>query len=108
MYGEKGKGGMAAVSATPQPEIERLGQQWDGPNRAARDLGQKWKVRPSITIPAESISIIMDVDGPGCVQHIWITVDHTRFRDLILRIYFRRPGAAKRRMPPRRLLLQRL
>jgi hypothetical protein len=30
----------------------------------------------------------MDLDGPGTIQHIWITVDHRRYRDLILRIYW--------------------
>ena len=42
VYGEKGRGGMAEVSATPQPAVSQIGQQWDGPNSAARDLGQFW------------------------------------------------------------------
>ena len=88
VYGEKGKGGMAEVSDAPQAEVEKIGQKWDGPNRCARDLGQTWKVRPCIAIPAGDTTTIMDVDGPGCIQHIWITVNPKCYRDLILRLYW--------------------
>jgi len=88
VYGEKGKGGMAEVSATPQAEVGKIGQKWDGPNRCARDLGQTWKVRPCIAIPAGETATLMDVDGPGCIQHVWITVNPKRYRDLILRLYW--------------------
>ncbi|MFH1007619.1 MAG: glycoside hydrolase family 172 protein [Candidatus Latescibacterota bacterium] len=86
VYGEKGRGGMAEVSATPQAEVGKIGQRWDGPNPCARDLGRTWKVRPCITIPAGRTATIMDVEGPGCIQHIWITVAAKCYRDLILRI----------------------
>ncbi len=88
VYGEKGRGGMAEVSETPQPEVERIGQRWDGPNSCARDLGRGWKVRPCITLPQESVTTIMDVKGPGTIQHIWMTVDPSAHRDLILRFYW--------------------
>ena len=88
VYGEKGRGGMAEVSAVPQPEVVKIGQHWGGANACARDLGQKWKVRPCITIPAGETAVIVDVDGPGYIQHIWITTDTKWFRDLIVRIYW--------------------
>ena len=88
VYGTRGQGGMADVSATPQEEVTRLGQHWAGPNLAARDLGQKWKVRPSLKLPQGSTTTLMDVTGPGVIQHIWITVDAKRYRDLILRMYW--------------------
>lgn len=88
VYGEPGRGGMAELSEESQAEVARLGQQWDGPNAAARDLGRGWKVRPCITLPAGSVTTLMDVDGPGVIQHIWITVDERRYRDLILRVYW--------------------
>ena len=88
VYGEKGRGGMADVSDTPQPEVEKIGQKWDGANKCARDLGQTWKVRPCITLPAGSTTTLMDIDGPGCIQHIWITISDKMFRDLILQIYW--------------------
>lgn len=89
VYGEKGKGGMAEVSADPQPEVLRIGQKWTGPEQsAARDLGRKWKVRSCIDLPAGVTTTLMDVDGPGCIQHIWITVNPDAYRDLILRMYW--------------------
>ncbi len=88
VYGEKGRGGMAKVSATPQPEVMKIGQKWDGPNSHARDLGQTWKVRPCITLPKGSTTTLMNVEGPGTIQHIWITVTQKRHRDLILRMYW--------------------
>lgn len=88
VYGEKGKGGMADVCAAAQPEVERIGQVWDGPNACARDLGQTWKVRPCITLPPGKTTLLMDVAGPGVIQHIWITVDARFYRDLILRMYW--------------------
>ena len=88
VYGQKGAGGMAEVSETPQAEVEKVGQEWDGPNRCARDLGRPWKVRPCITLPAGSTTTLVDVTGPGVIQHIWITVDPKRWRDLILRMYW--------------------
>jgi hypothetical protein len=88
VYGEKGKGGMADLSIDPQAEVAKIGQKWDGPNPCARDLAKTWKIRPCITIPAGTTSVIMDVAGPGIIQHVWITVDPKRWRDLILRMYW--------------------
>lgn len=88
VYGEKGKGGMADLTSQPQPEVEKIGQKWDGPNSCARDLGRTWKVRPCISLPSQSVTTLMDVDGPGVIQHLWITVDNQFYRDLILRMYW--------------------
>lgn len=88
VFGEKGKGGMAKVAAEPQPEVVRIGQKWDGPNNCARDLGRGWKVRPCVTLAKESVTTLMDVDGPGTIQHIWITTEAKRHRDLVLRMYW--------------------
>jgi hypothetical protein len=88
VYGEKGKGGMADLTDKPQAEVAKIGQKWDGPNKCARDLGIKWKVRPCITLPSQSVNTIMDIDGPGAIQHIWITVDWKKTRDLIIRMYW--------------------
>ncbi len=88
VYGDKGRGGMAELSETSQPEVEKIGQVWEGPNGCARELGQKWKVRPCIKLPAQSTTTIMDVAGPGYIQHIWITFTDKRYRDQIIRIYW--------------------
>ena len=87
VYGEPGRGGMAEVSDTPQPEVVRIGQGW-GNNSCARELGQKWKVRPCITLAPAAVTTLMDVDGPGCIRHIWITVNEKHLRNIVLRMYW--------------------
>ena len=87
VYGEKGKGGMATVGDVSQEEVTKIGQTWYNCG-AARELGTKWKVRPCIELPAESTVTIMDASGPACITHIWITVDRTALRDIILRVYW--------------------
>jgi len=70
--GEKGKGGMA---------LDGTGR------RAARELGQGWKISPSVVIKPGETFTLADIEGPGAIQHIWMTVtDHWRFS--ILRIYW--------------------
>jgi hypothetical protein len=71
--GEKGKGGMAT---------EGTG------SHASRDLGQGWKVSPSINIKGNSLVTLADIEGPGAIQHIWLTVHPTAWRTLILRFYW--------------------
>jgi len=88
VYGEKGRGGMADLTKAPQPEVKKIGQHWGGPNSCARDLGRTWKVRPCITLPTAKTTTLMDIKGPGCIQHIWITIDWKKCWNLILRFYW--------------------
>ncbi len=70
--GEKGKGGMAT---------EGTGA------RAARELGQTWKVSPSVGINPGQTFLMADIEGCGAIQHIWMTpTGNNRFN--ILRIYW--------------------
>ena len=70
--GEKGKGGMA---------IQGTGQD------CARDLGQGWKISPSIPIGPGETRQLANIDGSGAIQQIWMTpTGHWRFS--ILRIYW--------------------
>jgi hypothetical protein len=70
--GEKGKGGMA---------IEGTGA------KAARDLGQGWKISPSIRIKAGQTFTLGEIQGSGAIQHIWMTpTGHWRFS--IFRVYW--------------------
>jgi hypothetical protein len=87
VYAEKGKGGMANIGDTPQDEVVKIGQKWED-CKPARELGQKWKVRPCITIPVGETATIVDTRFTGRITHIWFTVDQKRFRDLILRMYW--------------------
>ena len=72
LTGEKGKGAMST----------------DGPARhAARDLGQGWKVSPYIHIAPKQVSTLAEIQGPGAIQHIWMTPTGN-WRFSILRIYW--------------------
>jgi hypothetical protein len=54
---------------------------------AARELGQGWKISPSVDIKAHSTFTIAEIDGPGSIQHIWMTPTGN-WRWEILRIYW--------------------
>ena len=71
--GEKGKGGMATEGT--------------GSN-AARDLGQTWKVSPSIHVQPKETVTLAEIDGPGAIQQIWLTVHPQYWRKLIIRFYW--------------------
>ena len=78
--GGKGKAGMA------DPKDK------DIPNAAnafspARDLGQGWKVNPFVRIDAGKTFTLAEIQGPGAIQHIWMTPTGT-WRFAILRIYW--------------------
>jgi hypothetical protein len=70
--GSKGQGG-AATEGT-------------GAN-AARELGQGWKISPSVRIAAGQTFEMASIDGPGAIQHIWLTPTGA-WRNSILRIYW--------------------
>lgn len=72
--GEKGRAGMAT---------EGTGQ------NASRELGQGWKVSPSVRIKAGTIFTLAEINGSGAIQQIWMTpapIHRTRF--YILRFYW--------------------
>lgn len=78
--GEKGKGGMAEPNLPNTRNVNNAS--W-----AARDLGKTWKVNPFITInPGETITIA-EMEGPGAIQHIWMTPTGV-WRWTIIRIYW--------------------
>jgi hypothetical protein len=70
--GEKGKGGMA-TEGTGASE--------------ARDLGQGWKISPSVKIAAGTTYTLADISGSGAIQHIWMTPTGN-WRLSILRMYW--------------------
>ncbi len=78
--GEKGKAGMADPVDKDKPNVANAS--W-----AARDLGQGWKVNPFVRInPGETFTMAV-IDGPGAIQHIWMTPTGN-WRFSILRIYW--------------------
>ncbi len=55
----------------------------------ARDLGQGWKVSPSVDIAGQQKFTLADISGSGAIQSMWITaLSVVSLRDLILRIYW--------------------
>jgi hypothetical protein len=72
LTGEPGKGGMATKGT--------------GAN-ASRDLGQGWKVSPSVAIEAGQTFTMADITDAGAIQHIWMTPTGN-WRYSILRIYW--------------------
>lgn len=56
-------------------------------HNAARDLGQGWKVNPYIIIKGGETFTLAEIDGPGAIQHIWMTPTGV-WRYSILRIYW--------------------
>ncbi len=70
--GEKGKGGMATEGSA---------------SHNARDLGQGWKVSPSVKIKAGETFTLADINEAGAIQQIWMTPTGN-WRFSILRIYW--------------------
>jgi hypothetical protein len=72
--GEKGKGGMATLEQGTAA-------------RAARELGQGWKVNPYIHIEPGQTFTLGEIDGSGKISHIWMTPVGD-YRLMILRFYW--------------------
>ncbi len=74
--GEKGKGAMS---------LDGLAKD------CARDLGQGWKISPYIFIqPGETVTLA-EIDGPGAIQQIWMTMRGV-WRQNIIRFYWEDRG----------------
>ncbi len=43
------------------------------PGTPSSHLGTGWKVRPCVTIPAGETFEVANIEGPGCIRHIWMT-----------------------------------
>jgi hypothetical protein len=71
--GAKGEGGKATEGTGAIP---------------ARELGQGWKVSPSINIPGKATVVLANIAGPGAIQHVWMTVHPSAWRSLVLRFYW--------------------
>jgi hypothetical protein len=71
--GAKGAGGMATEGTGAA---------------AARELGQGWKVSPSVRIAPGSTFTLGEIAGPGAIQHLWLTTHRQNWRRLVLRAYW--------------------
>jgi hypothetical protein len=70
--GEKGKGGMATEGTGAH---------------AARELGQGWKISPSVNIAPGQTYTVAEIAGSGAIEHIWMTPTGD-WRLSILRMYW--------------------
>jgi len=76
--GAPGGGGRATAETTLHPPSAQN----------ARELGPGWKLSPCIAIEAGETAVLMDHEGPGCIRHIWMTLDSKCYRDVVLRVYW--------------------
>ena len=72
LSGEKGKGGMATEGSG---------------RKHAGELGQGWKISPSVRISPGETFALADINGSGAIQHIWMTPTG-KWRFSILSIYW--------------------
>ena len=78
--GEKGKAGMAKPEEKDKPNTANA-------FNAARDLGQGWKVNPYVRIQPGQTFTMAEIEGPGAIQHIWMT-PAGNWRYSIIRFYW--------------------
>jgi hypothetical protein len=71
--GEKGKAGMATKGTGEY---------------CARELGQGWKVSPSVSIAPGTVFPMAEISGMGAIQQIWLTLHPQWWRTLVLRMYW--------------------
>jgi hypothetical protein len=56
---------------------------------AAKNLGKGWKVNPYLDIAAGATLILGEADGPGIINHIWMTLGGAGdYRSALLRVYW--------------------
>ena len=70
--GAKGQGGMATEGTGAV---------------CARELGQGWKISPSVVVQSGQTFEMANIEGPGAIQQIWLTPTGN-WRYAILRIYW--------------------
>lgn len=85
--GEKGKAAMAVPVEMKNKDDYDKSDKEHCSSWAARDLGQTWKVNPRVFITKGETMTIAEMEGPGCITHIWLTPTGN-WRYMILRIYW--------------------
>ncbi|MFI4912473.1 MAG: glycoside hydrolase family 172 protein [Sedimentisphaeraceae bacterium JB056] len=76
--GEVSGGGKEPVPLDPET---------NQPTGCSRELGKGWKIHPSDIIKPGETYTMADIEGPGCIQHMWMTPTGSH-RHTILRIYW--------------------
>ena len=78
-----GEPGRAARAVPTDPITNNV----NNASAAARELGQGWKVNPYVKIEPGKTLALADMEGPGVVQHVWMTIVGSP-RYAVLRIYW--------------------
>lgn len=55
---------------------------------ASRDLPRGWKKSPCLDLAGDSERTIIEIDGPGTIQHLWITTLPEHWRKIVLRFWW--------------------
>jgi Protein of unknown function (DUF2961) len=55
---------------------------------AGRELGQGWKISPSIHVEPHATVDLATIVGPGRITHIWLTAHPDHWRQLLLRAHW--------------------
>lgn len=71
--GERANGAKAPAPAAPHP---------------SHRLGEGWKVRPAINLAPGETVVLADIEGPGVINHIWITLRESGLRDCVIRFFW--------------------
>ena len=78
-----------SISAeNPKGEVGSGAKETPDEKNPASKLGKGWKVRPCITLAKGSTTTLAEINGPGIIQHIWMTVDPKAYRDCVLRFFW--------------------
>ena len=77
-----------SISAeNPRGEKERAAMGMEGTGaHFARNIGEGWKVSPSVVVPAGTTYTVADIEGPGAIQSFWI--GGSLGRHILLRFYW--------------------
>lgn len=73
--GAKGQGGMATEGT-------------GAAHAAAAGLGQGWKISPSVFIEVGDTFTLAEIEGPGAIQQVWMTLAFGKWRHAIIRMYW--------------------
>ncbi|WP_433273409.1 glycoside hydrolase family 172 protein [Pseudonocardia xinjiangensis] len=71
--GAPGRGGRATAGTGAEP---------------GRELGQGWKISPSVVVGAHETIDLAAIEGCGRITHVWMTTHPDHWRSLLLRAYW--------------------
>ncbi len=78
------RSGAKSGGALESPDNPKPGEE---AKSCCRELGRGWKVHPCDPIKPGETFVMADIEGPGCIQQIWMTPTGN-YRHTILRIYW--------------------